>query len=101
MAKVSSIEKNNYRATLVKKYDKKRSALKSIIMDKSLPLSDRYAASMKMAKLPRYSSKICLVNRCAITGRSRGVYRKRFGGISRIMLRKLASFGLLNGVVKA
>ena len=87
MAKLSSINKNNRRIKLSKKYLNKRDKLKKIIMDKKLPLEERFKAQQKLSKLPRNSAKSRIVNRCQITGRPHGVYRKL--KISRIALRKL------------
>ena len=89
MAKQSSINKNNRRIKLSDKYYKKREKLKKIIMDKKLPLEQRFKAQQKLSKLPRNSAKNRVRNRCQITGRPHGVYRKL--KISRIALRKLRS----------
>lgn len=99
MAKKGTIQTNLNRAKLVKKYANKRQALKSIVMNKESSMEDRFAAQLKLAQLPRNSAKIRLRNRCAITGRPRGFYRKF--NLSRIMLREMAGFGLLPGVRKA
>ena len=99
MAKKGTIQTNLNRGVLVKKYANKRKALKSIVMNKEASMEERFAAQLKLAKLPRNSAKIRLKNRCAITGRPRGFYRKF--KLSRIMLREMASFGLLPGVKKA
>ncbi|ANK83131.1 MAG: 30S ribosomal protein S14 [Rhizobiales bacterium NRL2] len=99
MAKVSSIEKDKQRRQLVKKYAAKRAELKAIAKDPSRPQEERFAARLKLAELPRNSSKTRLRNRCAITGRSRGYYRKL--GLSRIALRELGSQGLIPGLVKS
>ena len=99
MAKVSSIQKNLKRIRLVKKFLKKREDLKKIIKDKKLPLAERFAAQLKIAKLPRNSAKIRIRNRCEITGRPHGVYRKL--RISRIALRDLASKGKIPGMTKS
>ena len=99
MAKTSAIQKNLRRIKLVKKFLKKRVALKKIIKDKKLPLSDRYAAQLKLNKLPKNSAKIRVVNRCEITGRPHGVYRKL--KISRIALRDMASSGKIPGMTKS
>ena len=84
---------------LVKKYAKKRLALKKIINDKKLPLNERFKAQLKLAKLPRNSSKTRIRNRCEITGRPHGVYRKF--KVSRIALRELASEGKMPGMTKS
>ena len=99
MAKVSSIQKNLKRIKLAKKFLKKREDLKKIIKNKKLPLAERFAAQLKIAKLPRNSAKIRIRNRCEITGRPHGVYRKL--RISRIALRDLASKGRIPGMTKS
>ena len=99
MAKVSSIQKNLKRIRLVSKFLKKRNSLKKIIKNKKLPLAERFAAQLKIAKLPRNSAKNRVRNRCEITGRPRGVYRKL--RISRIALRELASQGKIPGMTKS
>tara|TARA_B100001123_G_scaffold45198_1_gene46243 strand:- start:255 stop:560 length:306 start_codon:yes stop_codon:yes gene_type:complete len=99
MAKTSSIQKNLKRIKLVKKFAKKREELKKIINNKKLPLAERFAAQLKIAKLPRNSAKIRIRNRCEITGRPHGVYRKL--RISRIALRDLASKGKIPGMTKS
>ena len=99
MAKISSIEKNKRRRRLVAKFAAKRQALKDTAKDSSLPPEERFAARLKLAELPRNSAKIRIRNRCEITGRPRGFYRKF--RMSRIALRELASAGLVPGVVKS
>tara|TARA_B100001245_G_C22837567_1_gene402686 strand:+ start:699 stop:1004 length:306 start_codon:yes stop_codon:yes gene_type:complete len=99
MAKTSAIQRNLKRIRLVKKYAKKRLALKKIINDKKLPLNERFKAQLKLAKIPRNSAKIRIRNRCEITGRPHGVYRKL--KISRIALRELASKGIIPGMTKS
>ena len=99
MAKLSAINKNNKRIKLSEKYFKKRESLKKIIMDKKLPLEERFKAQQKLSKLPRNSSKTRVMNRCQITGRPHGVYRKL--KISRIALRKLGLEGKIPGMVKS
>ena len=99
MAKLSSVNKNNKRIKLSKKYFAKRKKLKDIIMDKKLPLEERFKAQQKLSSLPRNSSKIRIRNRCQITGRPHGVYRKL--KISRIALRKLGLEGKIPGMVKS
>ena len=99
MAKTSSIKKNLKRIDLVKKFSKKREALKKIVKNRKLPLDERFKAQLKLAKLPRNSSKTRIRNRCEITGRSRGVYRKL--RISRIALRELALQGKIPGMTKS
>ncbi len=99
MAKASSIQKNNLRSKLIKKLSNKRKLLKSKIMDKNLTLEERISFQNKLNDLPRNSSSIRHRNRCELTGRSRGVYRKF--GLSRIKLRELSMTGDLPGVVKS
>ena len=99
MAKTSSIQRNLKRIKLSKKFLKKREDLKKIIKNKKLPLVDRFAAQLKLAKIPRNSSKTRIRNRCEITGRPHGVYRKL--KISRIALRDLASKGKIPGMTKS
>tara|TARA_Y100000816_G_scaffold56866_1_gene37130 strand:- start:2979 stop:3284 length:306 start_codon:yes stop_codon:yes gene_type:complete len=99
MAKTSAIKKNNKRIKLSNKYYKKRKALKKIIMDKKISLEERFKAQQKLSKLPRNSAKTRVMNRCEITGRPHGVYRKL--KISRIALRKLGLEGKIPGMVKS
>ena len=99
MAKTSSIERNLKRIRMTKKYLKKRNALKKIIQDKKLPLDERFKAQLKLAKLPKNSARTRIRNRCEITGRPHGVYRKL--RISRIALRQLASSGKIPGMTKS
>ena len=99
MAKTSSIERNLKRIRLSKKYFKRREKLKKIIKNKKLPLEERFAAQLKLAKIPRNSSRTRIRNRCEITGRPHGVYRKL--RISRIALRELASKGRIPGMTKS
>ena len=99
MAKLSSINKNNKRLKLSNKYYQKRKKLKKIIMDKKLPLEERFKAQMKLSSLPRNSAKTRVRNRCQITGRPHGVYRKL--KISRIALRQLGLEGKIPGMVKS
>ncbi len=99
MAKTSSIEKNKLRRRLVKKFGAKRAALKAIARDRSLPVEERFAARLKLAELPRNSAPVRIRNRCELTGRSRGYYRKF--KLSRIALRDLASTGQIPGMVKS
>lgn len=99
MAKKSSIEKNNRRRKLAKKYSGRRSRLKEIAQDKSAPMEERFAATLKLAQVPRNSSKTRIRNRCEVTGRPRGFYRKL--KMSRIALRDLGSQGLIPGLVKS
>mgnify|MGYP001456002814 CR=1 FL=1 len=99
MAKLSSINKNNKRIKLSNKYYKKRQKFKNIVMNKKLSLEERFKAQQKLSKLPRNSSKIRVMNRCQITGRPHGVYRKL--KISRIALRQLGLQGKIPGLVKS
>ena len=99
MAKLSSINKNNRRIKLSKKFYKKRNVLKKIIMDKKIPLEERFKAQQKLSKLPRNSALNRVRYRCQITGRAHGVYRKL--RISRIALRKLGLEGKIPGMVKS
>ena len=99
MAKLSAINKNNRRIKLSDRYYKKRKKLKDIIMNKKLPLEDRFKAQQKLSKLPRNSAKTRVMNRCQITGRPHGVYRKL--KISRIALRDMASSGKIPGITKS
>ena len=99
MAKVSAVNKNDKRIKLSDRLYKKRQSLKKIIMDKKLPLEERFKAQQKLSSLPRNSSKIRIRNRCQITGRPHGVYRKL--KISRIALRKLGLEGKIPGMVKS
>ena len=99
MAKMSAINKNNKRIKLSDKFYKKRLKLKKIIMDKKLSLEERFKAQQKLSKLPRNSAKVRVMNRCQITGRPHGVYRKL--KISRIDLRQLGLEGKIPGMVKS
>jgi small subunit ribosomal protein S14 len=99
MAKKSSIEKDKRRRRLVATYAQKRGALKAIADDKALPMEERFAARLKLAELPRNAAPSRIRNRCGVTGRPRGYYRKL--GISRIALRDLGSNGLIPGLVKS
>ena len=99
MAKQSSIQKNLNRKKIVSKFNKKRQVLKKKIMKKDLSMEERFKIQSKLNDLPRDSSSIRVRNRCEITGRTRGVYRKF--GLSRIKLRELTMSGSLPGVVKS
>lgn len=99
MAKKSAIDKNLKRRALVAKYAVKRAKLKTIADDNSLPNEERFEARLKLAALPRNSSKTRIRNRCELTGRPRGFYRKL--RMSRIALRELANYGLIPGMVKS
>jgi small subunit ribosomal protein S14 len=99
MAKVSMVEREKKRQRLVKKYAAKRAALKAIATDDSKAVEERFKARLKLAELPRNSSPTRLHNRCELTGRPHAYYRKL--KLSRIMLRDLASFGQIPGMVKS
>jgi len=99
MAKKSSIEKNNRRRRMTKQAAGRRARLKAIVMDKTKPVEERFAATLKLAKLPRNSSATRIRNRCELTGRPRAFYRKH--KLSRIALRELGSKGLIPGLVKS
>ena len=99
MAKKSSIQKNLKRMKLVNRFEKKRAMLKKIIMNKKLELSERFDAQLKLNKLPKNSAKIRIRNRCEVSGRPHGVYRKL--RISRIALRDMASSGKIPGITKS
>jgi len=99
MAKTSSIEKNKRRRKLAKKYSGRRARLKAIVGDKTRPMEERFAASLKLAALPRNGSATRIRNRCEVTGRPRAFYRKM--KMSRIALRELGSKGLIPGLVKS
>ena len=99
MAKQSSIQKNLKRKNIVKKFNNKRQDLKKNIMKKDLTLEERFKIQSKLNELPRDSSKIRVRNRCKLTGRARGVYRKF--GLSRIKIRELSMNGALPGVAKS
>jgi small subunit ribosomal protein S14 len=99
MAKTSSIEKNKRRRKLVAQYADKRNRLKAVADDMSKPTEERFAARLKLAELPRNSSKTRIRNRCELTGRPRGYYRKL--KMCRNQLRELASMGQIPGMVKS
>ena len=99
MAKVSAVNKNNKRIKLSDRLFKKRQALKKIIMNKKVSLEERFKAQQKLSNLPRNSAKNRVMNRCQITGRPHGVYRKL--KISRIALRDMASSGKIPGITKS
>ncbi|WP_033921104.1 30S ribosomal protein S14 [Sphingomonas sp. 37zxx] len=99
MAKLSSINKNEKRRKLVKKYAPKYAALKAIANDRDLDDSERLMARLKMAELPRNGNPTRIRNRCELTGRPRGYYRKF--RLARVMLRDLANKGLIPGVTKS
>ncbi len=99
MAKKSSIEKNNRRRRMNRNAAAKRARLKAIIADKAKPMEERFAATLKLAEMPRNSSATRIRNRCELTGRPRSNYRKN--KLSRIALRDLGSRGLVPGLVKS
>jgi small subunit ribosomal protein S14 len=99
MAKKSAVNRNEKVKVLVQRYAARREALKAIANDESLPLEDRFEARLKLAELPRSSSKTRIRNRCEVTGRPRAYYRKL--KMSRIALRKLGSQGQIPGLVKS
>jgi len=99
MAKQSSVNKNNRRKKLVAQYAAKRKKLKALAADLNKPAEERFAAHLKLARLPRNSSATRVRNRCELTGRTRGYYRKL--RLCRNMLRELASQGMIPGMVKS
>ena len=99
MAKLSAVNKNKSRIKLSDRLYKKRAALKKIVMDKKITLEERFKAQQKLSKLPRNSAKNRVMNRCEITGRPHGVYRKL--KISRIALRQLGLQGKIPGLIKS
>ncbi len=99
MAKLSAVNKNKKRIKLSDKLYKKRKDLKKIVMDKKISLEERFKAQQRLSKLPRNSAKTRVMNRCEITGRPHGVYRKL--KISRIALRQLGLQGKIPGLVKS
>ena len=99
MAKKSSIEKNNRRKRMTKNAAPARARLKAIIADKKRPMEERFAATLKLAEMPRNSSATRIRNRCEMTGRPRSVYRKT--KMSRIAIREYGSKGLIPGLVKS
>ena len=99
MAKKSAVNRNERVKKLVKQHAARRDALKAVANDQSIPLEERFDARLKLAELPRNSSKTRIRNRCEITGRPRGFYRKL--KMSRIALRDLGSHGLIPGLVKS
>ena len=99
MAKKSSIEKNNRRQRMTKNAAAKRAKLKAIIADKKKPMEERFAATIKLAEMPRNSSATRIRNRCEISGRARSVYSKQ--KMSRIAIRDYGSKGLIPGLVKS
>jgi small subunit ribosomal protein S14 len=99
MAKKSSVNKNNHRRKLVAQYAAKRKKLKDIARDNNKPGEERFAARLRLAQLPRNSAPSRIRNRCELTGRARGYYRKL--KLCRNMLRELASQGMIPGMTKS
>lgn len=99
MAKKSAIERNRKRERMAKKFAGRRERLLEIANDEKRPMEDRFSARLRLAQLPRNSSKVRIRNRCALTGRPRGTYRKF--KLSRIALRELGSTGQIPGLVKS
>ena len=99
MAKTSSIEKNKRRRRMTAQFAAKRAELKAVSKNKKTAMDERFAAQIKLAELPRNSSKVRIRNRCELTGRSRGFYRKQ--KLCRNQLRELASQGLIPGMTKS
>ncbi len=99
MAKKSSVEKNNRRKRMTAQFAGKRAALKAVARDNDVSLEERFQAQLKLAKLPRNSSATRIRNRCELTGRPRGFYRKL--GLSRLALRELSNQGMIPGMVKS
>ena len=99
MAKKSSVEKNKKREEMSRKFSARRTHLKTVIANKETSVDERFSAALRLAKLPRNSSKTRIRNRCGLSGRPRGYYRKL--GLSRIALRELTSAGLIPGMTKS
>jgi small subunit ribosomal protein S14 len=99
MAKTSMVERNRKRQKLAKKYASRRATLKARAEDQSMPQEERFQARLKLAELPRNSSPVRVRNRCEVSGRPRGYYRKL--RMSRVALRELTSNGLIPGMVKS
>jgi small subunit ribosomal protein S14 len=99
MAKTSAVNRNGKRERMSQRDKAKRAALKAVVMDRSLPVEDRFNATLKLAQLPRNGAAVRVRLRCTLTGRSRGNYRKF--KLCRIALRDLASSGQIPGMVKA
>lgn len=99
MAKTSQVNRNNKRKHMAARDKDKRAALKALVMDRTLPVEERFDATLKLAQLPRNGAKVRIRLRCELSGRARGNYRKF--KLSRIALRDLASAGQIPGVVKA
>jgi small subunit ribosomal protein S14 len=99
MAKTSSINRNDKRRKMSKTMGNKRAKLKALIMKKDTPMEERFTAALKLAEMPRNSAKVRIRNRCELTGRPRGFYRKL--KLSRIALREMANSGQIPGMVKS
>ena len=99
MAKLSSVNKNKRREKMAADHKSKRAALKAVIMNQSLPIEERFKATLKLAEMPRNGSKTRIRNRCEVTGRPRAFYRKL--KMSRIALRELGNLGKVPGIVKS
>jgi len=99
MAKKAMVERDRKRRRLADKYEAKREALKELMRDENAPADEKFMAALKLAELPRNSSKTRIRNRCLVTGRPRGYYRKL--KMSRIALRQLGSEGKIPGLVKS
>ena len=99
MAKTSAINRNNKRRKMVAQFADRRAALKNMANDESASMEERFQARLKLAELPRNASKVRIRNRCEVTGRPRGYYRKL--KVSRIALRELGSAGMIPGLVKS
>ena len=99
MAKTSAIQRNRKRRRLSARYQAKRARLKAVAADQSLPQEERFSARLKLAEMPRNSAEVRVRNRCELTGRSRGYYRKL--KMSRIALRELSSNGQIPGMIKS
>lgn len=99
MAKTAMINKNKRREKMAKQYAERRAKLKAVIYDQDLPMEERFAASLKLAEMPRNSSKTRIRNRCEVSGRPRAYYRKM--KVSRIALREMASRGEIPGMTKS
>ena len=97
MAKTSAIQRNLKRIRMSKRFANRRKKLKAIVNNRKLPLNERFAAQLKLSKMPKNSAKTRVRNRCEITGRPHGVYRKL--KISRIALRQMASAGKIPGMI--
>jgi small subunit ribosomal protein S14 len=99
VAKKSSVEKNNRRGRMIAQQSARRAKLKSVVMNRDLPIEERFEAQFKLAEMPRNGASVRYRNRCELSGRPRGTYRKF--RLSRIALRQLGSFGQIPGLVKS